>query len=98
MRTHHHLVRHVPRRREPRWAHPKLSVRYNLEWDPLHADVEPADGGWASFVRGLGRAKAWIVDQFSVGIAVLMVIAVLLIVGVLIGDALMHALRFWLGR
>jgi hypothetical protein len=98
MRTRHRAVRHVVVRRTPRWAHPKLSVRYNLEWDPLHVDVAPAETGWASFVRGLGQAKAWVADQFSVGIAVLMVIAVLLMVGVLVGDALMHALRFWLGR
>jgi hypothetical protein len=98
MRTRHQVVRHVVPRRTPRWAHPKLSVRYNLEWDPLHVDVVQSNGGWASFVRGLGQAKAWIADQFSVGIAVLIVIAVLLIVGALVGDALMHALRFWVGR
>jgi hypothetical protein len=98
MRTRHRAVRPVVVRRTPRWAHPKLSVRYNLEWDPLHVDVAPSEGGWASFVRGLGRAKAWIADQFSIGVVVLMVIAVVLILGVLTGDALLHAMRVWLGR
>lgn len=98
MRTRHPVVRHVVTRRTPRWAHPRLSVRYNLEWDPLHVDVGQSNGGWASFVRGLGHAKTWIVDQFSIGIFVLIVIAVVLTIAVLAGGSLIHALTVWMQR
>ena len=93
------MRRHHPVRRAPsRWAHPRLSARYNLEWDPIQSDPPQWESGWASFFRSLGNAKNWLTDQFSFGLAVLLVIAVVLTIGVLLGDSLVHALQVWLGR
>jgi hypothetical protein len=93
MRTHHSA-----RPPSTRWAHPRLSVRYNLEWDPLRNDPPQWESGWVSFIRGLGQAKTWLTDQFSIGLYVVIVIAVVLTIAVLLGDSLVHALRVWLGR
>jgi len=75
-----------------------LAGRYSLEWDPLQSDLSEDDGDWASFVRGLGDAKAWVTDQFSVGLAVVIVLAILLTVAVLLERGMVHAFEVWLGR
>jgi hypothetical protein len=106
MRTHHLAARHTPpmhtHRPAPwqssRWSHPRLSARYNLEWDPLRSDPPQWESGWASFIRGLGDRKTWVTDQFSIGIFVLIAMTVVLTLAVLLHDALVHAVEVWLGR